>query len=294
MKQVFLALWISVATAAGGLLPPSVLALGAGEAGTATHLSEAQVIQIARTFCGRVGLTITIPGTAKFVPNPDTNPGTYWQSRWQVEFPGQARVEVSDATGIITEFSNERYSIVHMNDTDPPGEPISQEEAVQRSKQALLATGQTEPIKFRYAQVLQFTSPPLAKACVWSVYRDRTSDSVPYHDQHASVFMDAQTGEIENVALVFPTPPLASARKVLTELNATGQAASIIVNQGIEKSASLTDTHLGDRPGRVGHENSAAGLDFHICRGRPLAAGISGRRDGRCGRRGPSQRPGGT
>ena len=244
MKRVFLAFWIIMAMATAGLLPPSVSASGAGEAAATTRLNEAQALQSARVFCGRVGLTITVPGTAKFVPNPDINPGTYWQSRWQVEFPGQARVEVADATGVITEFSNERYSIAHRDNTDPPGEPISQEEAVQRSKQALLATGQAEPIKFGYAQILQSTSPPLAKASIWYVYWHRTSDGVTYHDQHAIVDMDAQTGEIEGFALVFPTPPLASARKVFTEQNATNQAASVIVNQGIEKSASLTDTHL--------------------------------------------------
>lgn len=244
MKQVFLALWITMAMATGGLLPPGVSASGASDAATTTRLSEAQVLQSARTFCGRVGLTITIPGTAKFVPNPDINPDTYWQPRWQVEFPGQARVEVADATGVITEFSNERYSIVHMNDTDPPGETISQEEAVQRSKQALLATGQAEPINFGYAQILRSTHPVLAKASIWYVYWNRTSDGVTYHDQHASVGMDAQTGEIRGFALVFPTLPLASARKVLTEKNAVGDAASVVVNQGIERSASHTETHL--------------------------------------------------
>lgn len=242
MKPTHLTVWVTALVVIVSFLSP-IFASETGSAAT-TRLSEAQALQIARVFCRKVSLPITIPGTTKFVPNPDINPGSYWQSRWQVEFPGQARVEVADASGIITEFSNERYSIVHMDDTDPPGEPISQEEAVQRSKQALVATGQVEPIKFGYAQILQSTHPAYAKASIWYVYWDRTRDGVTYHDQHASVGMDAQTGEIRGFALVFPTPPLASARKVLTQENAVGQAASIIVNQGIEKSASQTDTHL--------------------------------------------------
>jgi hypothetical protein len=227
----------------GALLLSSKIALADDPIPT-TRLHEAQVTQIARTFCRKIGQSITIPGTAAFTETPKINPGSYWQSRWQVDFPGQARVEVVDATGIVAHYANESYSTIHQNESDPPGEALTQADAIQRAKKAIDATGQSEPIKFMNAQLAQFHDPPLASCYSWIVSWYRTSHDIPYRDQHVSLIMDAQTGEIQNLVLMFPTPPLVSAVQNFGQDDAMNAAASIIINQGIEESAYHTDTHL--------------------------------------------------
>lgn len=184
-----------------------------------TRLNEEQATQIARTFCQKIGQPITGVGSANFIKPDAMNEQHYWLSRWEVTFPSQAEVEVVDATSVIIRYANDAYYVVHQDDNTPAGEAIPKQEAIQRAKAAVSATGQPEPLQFWLAQIEQLhPTNPLAKTQDWSVRWFRATSDGPYRDQHASVGLNAQTGEIEDLVIMFGSPPMAQAvRKVPQE-----------------------------------------------------------------------------
>jgi hypothetical protein len=210
----------------------------------ATRLNEVQAVYIARAFCRKIGQPVTATGTATFAADAQDLSNHYWQPIWEVTFPAQAEVEVVDATGIITRYANDAYDAVHRNDNSPAGDPISQPEAVQRARAAVDATGQPEPLLFWEAQTEQrHLFPPLAKTYQWTVRWHRAAGGVSYRNQHASVALDAQTGEVEYMVIMFGGPPLESARKVLGQDDAISVAASQVISQIVQQEATLKEAH---------------------------------------------------
>ena len=238
-------LFITASLLIGGLLPCGRGAPNASSnAKPITRLNEAQAVETARAFCRKIGQPVIVPGTAAFATNSQGPPGHYWQSTWDVTFPRQAKVEVVDATGVITHYANDAYYVVH-RDNAPAGEAIPQQEAIQRAREAVDAAGQPEPLLFWEADVEQtHPVPPLASSYTWIVRWYRAADGIPYRDQHTSVALDAQTGEIKFLTIMYGFPPLASARKVLSQDDATEMASSQVISQVVQQEATLKEAHL--------------------------------------------------
>ncbi len=211
----------------------------------ATRLNEAQAVQLARTFCQRIGQPVTAAGTATFVADAQDPSNHYWQPIWDVTFPGQAQVEVVDTNSIIAHYTDDAYYVVRRNHNSPAGEAIPQQEAIQRAREAVDATGQPEPLLFWEADVEQsHPGLPFAETHNWIVRWHRAAGSVPYRNQHATVGLDAQTGEIKGMVLMFGSPPLASARRVLSQDDAISVAASQVISQVVQQEATLKEAHL--------------------------------------------------
>ncbi len=211
----------------------SCLLLGqmGGRAMPASKLTEAQAIQRASLFCRRIGAPVTVAGTAQYPTPPDPLEEPHWQKRWRVSFPGQATVEVVDATGIISDYDNDAYSARPNN--LPAGEAISEQEAMQRATDVLRATGQVGETIFWNAQQLQFTEPPLAKDNVWAVSWHRALGAIPYDGDHVTVDLDAQTGEVTGMVLMFPATPPASPVMAVSREQATQIALAQMRDAGL-------------------------------------------------------------
>ena len=212
----------------------------------AIRLSEVQAVQLARTFCQNIGQPVTAAGTATFAADAQAPPSHYWQPIWDVTFPGQAEVEVVDATGIIASYNNKaRRQEDHQlrQDASVPDNTIPQQEAIQRAKDVLAATRQTEPLEFNWAQLASF-NPMVTNSHTWFVWWYRTSHGIRYYDQHVGIYMDAQTGEIGGLILNLTSPPLTSAVQAVREIDAINIGAAEVVRQGIEQGATHKETHL--------------------------------------------------
>jgi hypothetical protein len=209
-----------------------------------TRLNETQVVQLARAFCQKIGQPVTAIGTATFATNLQGPPGHYWQPVWDVTFPAQAEVEIVDTTGIITNYANDAYSIGHQ-DNASAGEAIPQQEAIQRARKAVDTAGESESLIFWEAQLDQgHPGFPLASSYNWMIRWYRAAGGVPYRNQHVSVALDAQTGEIKFMVLMFGSPPLASAAKVLSQADAISVATSQVISQVVRQEATHKETHL--------------------------------------------------
>ena len=228
---------------AGGLFLAVSTAYAASSPVPVTRLNEAQAVQIARAFCAKIGEPVSVPAT---VISPEKNEDaahSSWLPCWHVAFSGQAKLDVVDVNGAIADYDNEGYFRQH--DNPPLGEAISQQEAIQRGKDALRATGQVEPTEFGYAQLMQTRVQPIARRDrFWRLYWSRTSRGIPYRDQHFIMDLDAETGEVIGMSQMYPTAPLASAVKAVGQEDAISAAASQVINEGIEETATHSGTKL--------------------------------------------------
>ena len=201
----------------------------AGNATTSgTHLTESQAVRIASDFCQSVGLTV--PGTAKYpVPEGIHIADPFWQSRWLVVFPGQAEVEVADTAGRITYFSNESFAHeVFEKRQTPAGNLLPQAEAIRRADAALRAAGSMEEMSFSQASLDQLNGSGKFGSSTWFVLWKRVAGGLTYHNQHASVSVDAATGEITRLAVVFPSPPTTTS---LTPISSSPLAATTAIER---------------------------------------------------------------
>ena len=225
-------------------------AVADGSSALQPKLSSAQAIGIANVVCRRVGIIPAQPGVAEFPVTKDSIEETYWQSRWHVSFPGQAVVEVVDQTGLISRFENTAYLSKH--DYSPAGQAIPQEEAVRLATQAVNATGLLSGIKFWRASLLQLSRPPLATTNEWEVLWQRAAGDIPYRHQHVAVGLDAQTGELKNLVVMFPSPPISIARVAITQQQAAGVSHQQLLRQGFSEkplqSAELEIVRVGTEP----------------------------------------------
>ena len=234
-----------------------------GAGAPSTRLNEAQAVETARVFCRKIGQPVTTAGAATFASGAQGPSSHYWQPIWDVTFPGQAEVEVVDADGVITHYANDAYYIVH-RDNSPAGEALPQQEAIQRAREAVNVAGQPEPLLFWEADVEQgHPGFPLASSYTWMVRWYRAAGGIPYRNQHTSVALDAQTGEVKFLTIMYGSPPLAAAKKVLSRDDAVSVTASQVVSQVVQQEATLKEGHLeivtpddrwphsSDKPGRL-------------------------------------------
>lgn len=195
------------------------------------YLTESQAVRMASDFCQSVGLIVTVPGTAKYpVPEGMHVASPFWQSCWLVVFPGQAEIEVADEAGRITYFSNEAFAHeAFVKRQTQAGKLLPQSEAIRLAGAALQAAGPMEELSFSQASLDQLNSSGKFGSSTWFVLWKRAVAGVAYHNQHASVSVDAATGEITGLAVVFPSPPAAvssSTQMSRSGLVTTGQAAA--------------------------------------------------------------------
>ena len=196
-----------------------------------TRLTSVQAAAVAVAFCRHVGVSITQPAVANFPASSTGVEETYWQPRWEVTFPGEAELEVVDATGVITRFKNRAYFSRH--DLTPESEAISQEEAIRRATLALKATGLPESVAFWRASLSQMTSPPLATTHEWEVLWQRVVGGIHYRHQHVAVGLDAQTGELKNLVVMFPSPPATTGTTAISQDQAVETARLRLTSAGL-------------------------------------------------------------
>lgn len=203
-----------------------------------THLTQAQALQIAKAFCGKVGNPITVDGDAAFsVPKWDQD--THWLPRWHITFPEQAEVEIIDATGAISDYTNETYS--NRRETkEPAGDAIPEADAIQAATAVKIATGQVDELAATpRVMLLQGHNPPLASDHTYLVIWQRIFDGIPYDHQQLTVSLDAETGEITGLGMTFPSQPPTAAPALLSVLQdkAKSIARNMVASAGLPADA---------------------------------------------------------
>lgn len=219
------------------LAQPSPADIAAGP-----KMTKTQAIQAARDYCAKIGQPVTTPGQAAF-PLTTAELDGYWLPRWLVTFPSQAELDVADANGIVTYYTNKAYFQREGNDPTPSGPAIPEAEAMRRAQQAVDATGQHEELQTPTATEEQPRPERMfASYHHWQVDWPRTFHGIPYMDQGADVLMDAQTGEVMVMHLTYPTPPLTQAVTDVTPEQAVGLAAAhLAFDLGVQYPARLRD-----------------------------------------------------
>ncbi len=185
----------------------SLIFCSASVARAGAKLTSDQVVKIASDFCQRINQPVTVAGTAQYQAASESSdePKHHWQDSWKVSFPNQAEVEVVDATGVISAYTNSAFFL--RKDNSPAGTALSQADAMQHANAALQAAGQIGEATFLQASLEQDHNPPLAASHQWQFLWRRTFKNVPYRNQHASVLLQAETGEVIELVLMFPSSP---------------------------------------------------------------------------------------
>ncbi len=218
-------------------------------------LTADQAVKIASSFCSAVGAPVTEKGEATY-PTPLANPeeALYWSPRWQVKFPGQATLQIEDRSGIIVDYSNDAYFAPPRSKHDSPaGKGITQSDAMARAASDLAAThfvsNYSEGLKLSYADEQQSTSPPTVSSHVWMITWQRTSAGIPFENQHLTIMMNAETGELVGLIFVYPSPTPISERNVaqnakgIKPQKAAGIARKLLAHKGLP-TGKLTDVSL--------------------------------------------------
>ncbi|MDQ2801019.1 MAG: hypothetical protein M3Y13_15410, partial [Armatimonadota bacterium] len=188
-------------------------------------LTATQAIARAKDFCQKIGHPVTVDGTAQFpVPKGLYAAKVHWQERWQVIFPektGQVEVDVVDATGVISEYDKEGL----FHDNSPAGADISEADAIQIAAAALKATGHSEELKFDFISRQQSE---------YLVSWKRMGHGIAYRDEHATVGLNPETGEVSGLSLVFPSPPSTKTVGSVTRAQADAIAQNLLATEGLQ------------------------------------------------------------
>ncbi len=202
-----------------------------------SHLTQSQAIALAQAFCNAIGAPVTATPTATW-PAPNRTPSQqpyHWQPRWLVQFPGQAEVEVVDATSVISHYYNfalsQRLSTANL----PAGTPISASNAAQTATNALQASGQpsNELASSPTEQNSQMTNPPTQAGDIWTVVWTRQFGSVPYQQEQATVMLQAETGAVRALSLSFPAAPPYAGVGSVSSAQAAQTAQSLLTSKGL-------------------------------------------------------------
>ncbi len=166
-------------------------------------LTKERVIQIAIGFCQAIGTPVNgvpnIQFPAPIDPFPDWN---YWQPRWRLTFPGQAEVEVVDASGIVSEYDNTAAYAPGHGDA-PAGPAISEASAIALAAGVIQAAGIANDVGDPAARSSQLGTPPTARGHTYFVRHSRMFQGIDCKDQFANVDMEAETGIILGYAIHF-------------------------------------------------------------------------------------------
>ena len=202
-----------------------------------THLTQEQAISIAKTFSQKFSASAIMNGTAQYTV-PDQSLGSsdhHWQARWNVTFPHQAEVEVIDATGVVAFYDNLNYIAKDPSvGNQPAGQAIPKEEAIIRAVGLLKATGQIGELAFWKADLDQTTDPPSVLGHTWFICWTREFQGIPYEHEGLNITLDAETGEIRSLGLIFHSAPPKTASINLNQEAAQQTALALLRRSGVE------------------------------------------------------------
>lgn len=199
-----------------------------------TRLTDSEAVAAASAFCSRIGDPVTAPGSAHFpaVDPPKTLP-RYWQERWLVTFPGQATVEVADATGVVTHFADFRL-VNSSGNWRLKDKHISRDSAVTRAARALRDTGQSADYTPAASYLLPGRDYIGSKRAIWLIVWDRRyRGNITYENHRASVELAADSGQVAVVDVNFPTPPPAGLAVSYSRRDADNEAHNIMIHIGL-------------------------------------------------------------
>ncbi|BDI27961.1 hypothetical protein CCAX7_000120 [Capsulimonas corticalis] len=201
-------------------------------------LTQAQAIQIASTFCQALGAPVTLAnGTATFPAAPQC-PGLqadHWQPRWSITFPGQASLEVVDATNQVNHYENVQYENQLNNGLEPSGSPIASGAALTDAQAVLTGAGGVTDIASP-SSTLNASGTTKTDADTWLVIWNRQVNSIPYKDQQVTVTLQAETGIPILFDLEYPSAPPASTSATVTQSQALTTAGNQLTTAGITQT----------------------------------------------------------
>ena len=181
--------------------------------------SQEKALSRVREFCVAIGQPARVdvkasalldaPSTRASASPPDsqTRQHTYWQPCWRIALQPDVQIAIAASTGIVSEYKNFALMDRDAADTGPPEQAIS-EKAIHLATAAIKATGQKEELALWGAQLFG-ANAQVASEQRWVVRWRRTIHGVPYHGQHASVLLNPLSGALEEIVLVYVTPPYA-------------------------------------------------------------------------------------
>jgi len=201
----------------------------------AQNLTGAQATQIAVTFCQNIGKPVSDPGVTQF-PAPNrysTQQATFWQNRWQIKFADKVEVEVVDATGTVSRYVNNDLLRQLAAANQPSGNPMSQTTAFLRAGQILTAAGPMDSLASATALLSRLTEGNTTADATWNVTLGRQYQGIPYRNQSVNIILQAETGDLLGLSLVFPSPPPSNGPAQVTSTQAGTIAGNLLTNAGL-------------------------------------------------------------
>lgn len=200
-------------------------------------LTSAQAIALAQAFCQAISAPVTATPTATW-PAPNRTPSQqayHWQPRWLIQFPGQAEVEVVDATSVISHYYNLALSQQMLTANQPAGTPVPESSARSTATTILVASKQplVELASSPTDQNFQITDPPTQAGDLWMVTWARQYGNVPYRQEQATVMLQAETGAVQAFSLSFPAAPPSASVGLVTSSQAAATAQTLLTNAGV-------------------------------------------------------------
>lgn len=206
------------------------------------RLTPEKAKDIAKAFCQRLGVQQSKDASAEFSENVNSfnRRNIFWQPRWRVGSADGVVIEVADATGIVCNFHNFGLMNSLAQEKRPAVDSIPKEQAVRIATAALHSTGNADNLLFWTAQLYGDDRSNLVAEHYWIVRWRRSFQGIPYRHQHASVVIQADTGEVEGLVLMYPTPPTDSILNIASVFGASRSnraietAKTLIANEGIQ------------------------------------------------------------
>ena len=202
---------------------------------TTTLFTSAQAIKVAKDFCNAIGQPVTATPSAVF-PEPKVGAdrsGFNWQPKWQIEFPGQAEVDVVDGSNLVVWYMVDDRAI----DDSKQGPQESQAKALQTYSHALAASG---------VDIAELGPPSITtdeSGQNWEVEALRVFHRISYIGQDVDVSLHARSGTVDTFALRFKTPSPTSDDRTITKAQAEDLATAILTKLGM-KNVSCDDAQL--------------------------------------------------
>lgn len=168
------------------------------------RLTEAKAIAIAREFRRKMHCSSTASATAQFpaAPEIDSQPDTHWQPRWLVEFSDYVKIDIVDATGVISDF--DALQLYSKEEISQKRLPRAELLAVARSiVKDLGPVGELMPPVIEDSGTI--VNGERDNEC-WIEWR-RAWHGIPYRDQAVRLLLNDSTGAPETMGVIFHTPP---------------------------------------------------------------------------------------
>jgi len=203
------------------------------------QLTKDQAIDAAAQFCNKIGIKITQPFDGEFVGVDrlgDMVP-TYWKPVWKLK-SGHVEVNVDDTDGSITH-------LMAMDDgaPDPPaGKAISKEQATTIVENVLNAARVPDELGAPQGQENQDAYPATRSSHDWDFFWPRRAQGYNFRDQHAAVFLNAETGVPITMGVIFLTPAPSPVTPVFTSAQAVDTAKKLLESNPRKPGVTWTST----------------------------------------------------